>query len=427
MGLWQTAQRALTRQTFSQTFAPDGSGNMDFFFNSPRSKAGAEVTPRKALQLTAVYACINLLADLIASFDLELVREVNGVCEPIKVPSWAVQPNIDTSYFNFMHMAMVSVLVHGNTFIYVERELGVITGLYILHPEFVQTEWLDGQKVFRVAGQLLINNWDIIHVPGFVMPGDLLGLSPIGLAKESIGLGLTAEEFGSTFFANGAHMSGIVEVPGEFDETSAKKMAKSLNRNHSGDNAHLPGVLTNGAQWKPISVPPEQAQFLETRKFQKADIALLYRVPAYMVDPSVTSSWGTGITEQNRGLAQYTASPWVMRFEQALSVLVPRGQSFRFNMDTLLRGTMTERYTAYAIGTSNGFVNADEVRAQEGDAPLPKGLGKKFYHPANLVEVGAPPPPVVAPGGPPDPTDSTNADNSDSSDSGDNSSDTGDN
>lgn len=381
--------RALTKQTFVEA------GFDEYLFGTGKSKSGAEVNNLSALRMVAVYSCVNLLADTLAGFPLELVQELpGGARRKIATPEVLQAPaGRATLPFNFIHTGMVSVLLTGDTFIYVERdkEENPIT-LSIVHPDFVTTRLEpSGIKMHRVGARDLVSGWDMLHIPGFVMPNDLTGLSPIALAKEAIGLGLTVEEYGARFFENGAHMSGVIEAPGKFDIEGAKVMAQSLAKNHSGMNAHLPGVLTAGAQWKSITVPPDDAQFLETRRFQKSEVALLYRVPPYMIDPSVTSSWGTGITEQNRGLVTYTLTPWMLRFEQALSLLFPPGQVVKFNPDALLRGTTKERYETYGLGLTHGFMCADDVRELEDERPLPDGLGQKFYRQANLVEVGTPP------------------------------------
>jgi hypothetical protein len=154
-------------------------------------------------------------------------------------------------------------------------------------------------------------------------------------------------------------------------------------------NSHSVGVLTGGASFKPITISPEQAQFLETRRFQKSEIALLYRVPAYLVDSTVSSTWGTGIEEQNKFFVDQTLMPWIVRIEQAVSTfLLPGFQYIRFNVDARLRAKTKDRYESYQLGLTNGFLNSDEVRAMEDLGPLPKKLGQRFYRPLNLGVVG---------------------------------------
>ena len=154
-------------------------------------------------------------------------------------------------------------------------------------------------------------------------------------------------------------------------------------------NSHSVGVLTGVASFKPITLSPEQAQFLETRRFQKAEIALLYRVPAYLVDSSVSSTWGTGIEEQNKFFVDQTLMPWIVRIEQAVSTfLLPGLQYIRFNVDARLRAKTKDRYESYQVALNNGFLNADEIRAMEDLAPLPKKLGQRYYRPLNLGVVG---------------------------------------
>jgi HK97 family phage portal protein len=170
-----------------------------------------------------------------------------------------------------------------------------------------------------------------------------------------------------------------------------------FRKQHSGlNNSHSLGILTGGASWQSITVTPEQAQFLETRKFQKTEIANFFRVPPYMLDPTVTSSWGSGIEEQNRWFVDQTLGPWLIRLERALSTLLPAGQFLKFNTDARLRSNTKNRYDAYAVAVTNGFMSRDEARALEDLEPLPNGQGGTFTQPLNLGTVGPPVNPPLA-------------------------------
>jgi HK97 family phage portal protein len=276
------------------------------------------------------------------------------------------------------------------------NDRGEVQALYCLHPSYVSIidgplgenryEVTDDQGDIR--GQY--NRSEILHIAAFTVPGNSRGLSPLDMAREAIGLGLTAEEFGSRFFEQGTTMAGVIEHPGAPRPDEAKLLRDMFRKTHAGvKNSHSVGVLTGGAQFKPITLSPEQAQFLETRRFQKAEIALLYRVPAYLVDSSVSSTWGTGIEEQNKFFVDQTLMPWIVRIEQAVSTfLLPGQQYIRFNVDARLRAKTKDRYESYQTALSNGFLNADEIRAMEDLGPLPKKLGQRYYRPLNLGVVG---------------------------------------
>ncbi|WP_162561510.1 phage portal protein [Salinispora mooreana] len=159
-------------------------------------------------------------------------------------------------------------------------------------------------------------------------------------------------------------------------------LARMLKRSHQGvKNSHAIGVLTGGASWKQISVTPEQAQFLETQRFNRLAIAGVFRVPAYMLDPTTASSWGSGVEEQHNWFVTQTLMPWLIRIEQAFSHVLPAGQSVRFNVNARLRVKTVERYQAYRTGIEAGFLSVDEVRALEDRKPLPDGEGQAFLTP----------------------------------------------
>jgi HK97 family phage portal protein len=184
-------------------------------------------------------------------------------------------------------------------------------------------------------------------------------------------------------------MSGIIEHPGKANPEEARRLKEDFVKKHQGvANSHAVGILTGGASWHPITITPEQSQFLQTRNFTKADIALFYRVPAYRVDPAVTSSWGRGVEEQNYAMAQDTLHPWAARIEQAISLfLLPGFQQMRFNMDARLRAKLSERYQAHALAIANGIKSPDEVRAEESLSPIPDGRGEQWFRPANIIGI----------------------------------------
>jgi HK97 family phage portal protein len=363
-----------------------------------RTTSGRKVNRRNSLQMVAVYACQSLIGDAVASLPVDHYTTMTGRKETFgRSPRWVSQPNPYQTSYEFWFRVVISLLSDGNAFIYTMRnERGEVAALYALHPQYVAI--LDGplgDNRYEVTDdqggiQGVYDRSQILHIPAFTVPGASRGLSPLDMAREAIGLGLTAEEFGSRFFEQGTTMAGVIEHPGAPRPDEAKLLRDMFRKTHSGvKNSHSVGVLTGGATFKPITLSPEQAQFLETRRFQKAEIALLYRVPAYLVDSSVSSTWGTGIEEQNKFFVDQTLMPWIVRIEQAVSTfLLPGLQYIRFNVDARLRAKTKDRYESYQAALTNGFLNADEVRAMEDLPPLPKKLGQRYYRPLNLGVVG---------------------------------------
>ncbi|WP_267594443.1 phage portal protein [Carbonactinospora thermoautotrophica] len=339
-----------------------------------RTHAGIPVSQGNALRMMAVWSCVSLIADGVASLPVDTYREVKRKRVPVDTPAWLTSPNPYMTSFDFWHRVMVSLLLDGNAFIAVYRNGGgEVSALMPIDPGRVSihAEEETGEVYYRLDGERYTRS-QILHVPAFTRPGELRGLSPIEYARQVIGLGLAAEEYGARFFSQGTTMSGVIQHPGNPSREQVVMIRDMFKKAHSGiKNSHAVGILTGGATWQSITITPEQAQFLETRKFQKVEIANLYRVPAYMIDPTVTSTWGTGIEEQNKWFVDQTLMPWIVRLEEAFSThLLPGNVRMRFNVNARLRAKTKERYESYAIALEKGFMTVDEVRALEDMEPM---------------------------------------------------------
>lgn len=390
-------KRAITYQDFWGSDSPFGPNS--------NTTSGTQVTQENALRLVSVYFCVSLIADRISTLPIHVFRDQAGRSVQLDTPAWLAKPNTEMTRSDFFHRILVSLLLDGNAYVRILRsdKSGMPVEMIPIHPRRIEVDQdKNGYATFVLDGAVRLTRDEILHIPAFTMPGHPKGLSPIEYAKESVGLGKVAEEYGARFFGQGSTLTGVVQTPGAMTPDQAEVMARTFSKHHAGvRNSHLPGVLTGGAVWQPITVPPDQAQFLETRRFQKVEIANLYRVPPYMLDPTVASSWGSGVEEQNKMLIDFTLDPWLVRIEQAFSdALLPRGQFVKFNLDALLRGRTKERYEAYGIAITHGLMNPDEARAYEDLEPIPKGLGKKFYVPLKTEVMGAPPAPVPVPQAP---------------------------
>lgn len=371
------------------------------------TNSGVAVGPAEARTLTAVWSCQSLIADSICSLPIDTYRQTRkgGLKTALPNPKWIDKPNAFETRYSFWHKVLISLLGQdGNAFIMFGRDgSGNIVAAVALDPSQVTIDEKSSTPRFLVGG-IEYTDYEILHIPAFTIPGLRRGLSVIDNARESIGLGLAAEEFGARFFSQGTTMAGVIEHPGSPKPGEVAIMARMLRKKHAGlVNSHALGILTGGATWKPVSITPEQAQFLETRRFQNIQIAQLYRVPPHLIDPSVTSSWGTGIEEQNKFFADYTLVPWLVRIEQAVSAILPGGQTIKFNVDARLRAKTAERFAAYTAAIGSGVMNPDEARALEDLPPIPDGHGEAFYIPSGLTELGADPPPPPEPPTPPDP------------------------
>ena len=395
-----TALRRLLR-----AITPADFGTAADLITGGKVHAGVTVTQREALRVVSVYAAVNLIADNIAQLPAHAFRRRDDQRELVSSqPQWLdrvnSQPNPDTDGYTFIHRILNSLLIDGNAYILITARdrLAYPSELYTLHPQEIVPERRNRRLVYVWAGSETFTRYnrltnpagDIVHIRAFDAGGER-GLSPIDVARQAVGLAIVAEKFGAKFFGAGQHLSGVIEAPKALDKPGADALNQWWQDLKGGsDKAFQPGVLTGGATWKPIAIPPENAQFLETRKFQVNEIARLYRVPPHMIaDVEKSTSWGTGIEQQSIGFLTYTLLPWITRLEATFNQLLPRGQFVKWNTAALLRGAVLDRYRAYAIARQNGWLSANEIRRLEDMNPV-DGLDD-YWQPTNVVDQVAQP------------------------------------
>lgn len=343
--------------------------------------SGSNVTTASALQLLTVYGCVRFICDGIATLPLDLFRKTdNGPQDLPTRPLWLDRPTIDLDRTAWVTQVIASLLLAGNA--YVQKRLdsaGNIVELQPLDPSKVTVNRdASGAKTYTVGGSSVPAS-RILHIPGVMFPGSDVGLSPVEAARQSIGQGMAAQEFGARFFSQGGGPDGVIEMPTEPPPEKARDLARQWARKHSGkQNAHLPGVLTGGATWKQTSITNEQAQFLQTRGFTAAEIA----GQMFLIDPSelgIPSQEGSSsityanLEQRNARLVRVTYLPWIVRLEMALSSLLVRPRYVKFNVGGLLRGDMKTRFDSYAVGITNKFMTPNEAREFEDWSPLPGG------------------------------------------------------
>lgn len=378
----------------------------DDFIGGRATAAGITITEDKALSLTAVWACVSLISDALAILPLDAYRRNGRIrTEVSPQPQWLAQPNKETNRYEFVQRVTSSALLAGNSYNFINRSAtGQVLELWPIHPSEVRVDRdKSNNLLYHVQSPTMgsgdLSPFEMLHIPAFTLAGSCVGISPVEQARQAIALGLATEEFGSRWFGDGANPSGVLETDNNLDLDAAKVVQETWRENH-GRRRRLPAVLSGGFKWKPITISPEESQFLQTRSFQTAEIARWFRVPPHLIsDVEKTTSWGTGIEEQNLAFLTYTLGPWLTRIELALSALLPRPQYVKFNAEALLRARTLERYQAHAIAIEHGWENADGVREDEDEPPLPDGQGETYYRPANLMPVGspAPPPPKAQP------------------------------
>ena len=314
-----------------------GSG---YSFMFGRTTSGKPVNERTAMQTTAVYACVRILAETVASLPLHVYEYKDGGKELVHDhPLYYLlhdEPNPEMTSFVFRETLMSLLLIWGNAYAQIVRDgSGRVLGLYPLLPNkmdvdrdnrgriyYVYSRDTNENPLFKDYGDIKLRAEDVLHIPGLGFDG-LIGYSPIAMAKNAVGMTLACEEYGASFFANGANPGGVLEHPGVLKDPS--KVRESWNSVYRGtNNAHKIAVLEEGMKYQQIGIPPEEAQFLETRKFQINEIARLYRIPPHMVGDLEKSSF-SNIEQQSLEFVKYTLDPWVIRWEQSLqkSLLLP--------------------------------------------------------------------------------------------------------
>ena len=351
-------------------------GGWNFLFGGTTS--GKAVNERTAMQTSAVYACVRILAESVAGLPLHVFERTANGSKSTK-PSHPLyrllhdEPNREMTSFVFRETLMSHLLLWGNAYAQIIRDgRGFPIALYPLLPDRMAVDRNEsGELVYTYQsdkGQVKLRRENVLHIPGLGFDG-LIGYSPIAMAKNAVGLALATEDYGATFFANGANPGGVLEHPGVIKPEQADRLRERWQSQFGGANAHKVAVLEEGLKFHQMSIPPEQAQFLETRKFQINEIARIFRVPPHMVGDLEKSSF-SNIEQQSLEFVKYTLDPWVVRWEQSLqqALILPSEKAtifIKFNLDGLLRGDYQSRMQGYSTGIQNGFMSVNDVRGLE--------------------------------------------------------------
>lgn len=342
---------------------------------------GTTVTADSAMRLSAVFACLRLLSEAISTLPLDTFVRQGGTRKPYRPrPAYLSFQPPEGSRIDYLSQVMLSLLTDGNAFVATPRDSdGVPVDLIVLDPTRVTVDMVAGRVRYTCGGRPFDMPNDLMHIKGMTLPGALRGLSPIAYARETIGLGLAAQRFGQNFFENGALPGAVIETPGTMSQTGMNRFRDTWNAGHQGvGNANRVGFLSEGAKFSKVSVAPNDAQFLETRAFQVPDVARIFGVPPHLIaDASNSTSWGSGLQEQNLAFGQFSLRPWIERIEDGHGrLLTTHGLPdvfVKLNLDALLRASLKDRYEAGAIGIQNKFLLPNEQRSLEDMSPLPGG------------------------------------------------------
>lgn len=370
---------------------PSSDGFLSLFGFSG-TKSGANVTALTSLQVSAVYSCVGLISDSIAMMPLNLLQagQKNSKTKAVNHSLYKVlsrRPNKWQTHFDWVRMMISHVLLRGNAYSQIVRgSRGQVTELIPLHPDRVTPFWApDGTKAFYVVpltGSPYTLFQDECHHIMNMSDDGLVGLSPVRLHAESIGLAMTTEEHAARLFSNGAQLGGLLKHPKRLSDDAYDRLRKSWAERYQGvANANKPAILEEGMTYEKLGMTSDEAQFLESRKFQRGEIASIFRVPPHMIgDTEKSSSWGAGIEVQGIGFVIYTLGTWIKCSEEALErdLLLSTEEdtySIKYNPAALMRGDSGTRSKFYVDMVNNGLMLAEEARALE-DLPYVAGLDK---------------------------------------------------
>ena len=383
-----------------------------FPFVFGRSISGKTVNEITALQISAVFACCKILAESVACLPLHVYqREGNNKTLATQHPLYRIlhdAANEEMTAYSFKETLMLHLLTNGNAYaqIFLDR-LGRVRGLYPLQSSRMRVERDDkGKRIYKyrpstgenehmkTSEEVTFQNFEILHIPALGFDG-LSGYSPIAMARNAIGVAMACEEFGAKFFENGARPSGILKVPHVLKDP--QKLSESWQAAYGGANSGKTAVLEEGVEYQQLSVNQSDAQFLETRKFQIAEIARIFRVPLHMLNELDRATF-SNITQQSLEFITYTLTPYLVRLEQSFNkALFSPSECERyfvkFNVDGFLRGDYETRMRGYSAALQSGILSVNEVRSLEDLNSIPAEAGGDYHlvngNLAKLEDAGA--------------------------------------
>ena len=364
------------------------------------SASGAAVTPETAMRVAAVFGCVRIISGAVATMPLALKRRVDARTrqDASDHSLWRVlrkRPNRWMTPSGFRRMMTAHVLLRGNAYALIVRSGNRVVELIPLHPDRVRVVQADDLGLVytytRKDGvQATLQQSEVFHLIGLTLDG-VTGVSVIQHARESIGLALTAEKHGNTTFANGTVLGAVLKHPKTIGKEAQEALQASLDRYRGAENAGKTLILEEGMDWTPLGMTAEDAQYIETRKFTRSDIAMFFGVPPHMIgDTEKSTSWGTGIEQQSLGFVAYTLQDWLTAWEETIGRdLISEDDIYaKFNPAGLLRGDINSRYAAYSTARQWGWLSINDIRELENLNPIENG--DDYLQPMNMEPAGTP-------------------------------------
>ena len=333
--------------------------------------SGESITESTALEVTALMACVSLIADSVASLPMRGIRHVGDRTEPVQIPKW-IDSSTEHTQYELIHMIVTSLALHGNAYIYVDRDVNTNAPIMLtpLHPTNVQVNIVNRQRYYTTNG-IVIDLNNMLHLRWWTPPQSAVGLSPIEMQRNTIGLALAQARFVNQWYSEGATPSSVLEVDGDMTMDQAKVLQATWESSHR--RKRRPAVLTNGMKWKPITSSAQDMELAESREQTINDIARIFRVPNYMIGARGDSQTYQNNESAGMHFVTYTLLPWLVRIERALSGLMVAPREVKFDTSAFLRANTTERIRAYQSAIMSGILTPNEAREREGQEPYEGG------------------------------------------------------
>ncbi len=355
------------------------------------SQAGVAINGKTAYEIVAFFSAVSLISDTISTLPVDAYIRVDGERRPYRPkPAWIDQPDVDTTRQAHYGSVVASLLVFGNSYTRVFRDSkGDVVNLVALDPTkmTVQRSAI-GRKMFIYADEPKpLNSDEVIHILDLATLGALTGLSRVEKLKDALGVATALQAYAARFFSQGATTNGIIEYPGELTPEEARDLRESFDARHKGfRKAHKTGVLSGGAKYVDTTVPNDQAQFLDSRRFAVEEIARAFNIPLHMLGVPDTASYAS-VEQNNLQFISHTLRPILEKIEWSYSKLLPNQAFIKFNFSALLRGDLSSRYQAYSVAIQAGFKSINEIKKLE-DEPAVEG-GDVFRVPLANVNLSA--------------------------------------
>lgn len=363
------------------------------------SASGAVVNADTAMKVAAVYACVRIIAGAVATLPLHVNRRVDERTreDASDTELWKVlrrRPNAWQKPAQFRRMMQAHVLLRGNAYASIVRTVrGEVQALLPLHPDRVKVEQLADQSLRYTyarpdGSRVQFKQSEVLHLYGLTLDG-IRGVTPITYARETIGLSLAMEDHGATTFRNGARVGGVLKHPGKLGKEGQENLRASLEDFRSGgDREGKNLILEEGMSYERMSMTAQDAQWVESRKFSRSDIAMFFGVPPHMIgDTEKSTSWGTGIEQQTQGFVAFTLEDHLTMWEEAITVDLSADPAIyaRFNRNALVKGDIKARWEAYVKALQWGVYSPDRVLELEDENPRSDGNGGVYYDPPNTA------------------------------------------